>query len=89
MAPDYQEGVKHDTSTKICPQAQNDSGTEDCLYLDVYVPKKVWDARNGRRIIYRKFFSIVSCLPMPRFQCELWADSRLVATTAIWIHGGE
>ncbi|KAE9964769.1 hypothetical protein BLS_008075 [Venturia inaequalis] len=52
MAPDYQEGVKHDTSTKICPQAQNDSGTEDCLYLDVYVPKKVWDARNGRRIIY-------------------------------------
>ncbi|KAE9981358.1 hypothetical protein EG328_011708 [Venturia inaequalis] len=56
MAPDYQEGVKHDTSTKICPQAQNDSGTEDCLYLDVYVPKKIWDARDGRRVVYPGLF---------------------------------
>ncbi|KAE9975569.1 hypothetical protein EG327_008422 [Venturia inaequalis] len=52
IPPEYQEGVKHDTSTKTCPQAQNDSGTEDCLYLDVYVPKEVWDTRNDRKVIY-------------------------------------
>lgn len=78
--PEYQEGVKHDTSTKKCPQAQDDSGSEDCLYLDVYVPKKIWDTRNDDKAIHREFFSLqrlLRCLTSMG-KCVLTRDSQLL-----------
>lgn len=54
---------------------------EDCLYLDVVVPKKVWDNRASRTI-KGKFESTKI------YKVSGLANRRISAAVLVWIHGG-
>jgi len=49
--PEWKDGVLDGKGASKCTQADG-TGSEDCLYLDVYVPKPVWDTRNERKVVY-------------------------------------